>query len=94
MPTKSKVAITVRLEPKLARRIKKLAKKADRSASSMIAWILDDRIDIEESHIDAILVGMEEARRGEGMDAKEFFEQLLKETKGGRESNRRTKRSA
>lgn len=94
MPAKKKIAITVRLEPRLARRIKKLAKKADRSASSMIAWILEDRVAIEESHIDAILKGMQDIREGRFVDADEFFDHFERELKEKREGKGLRKRPA
>lgn len=76
MPAKNKVTISVRLEPALAKRMKKLAKAADRSVSWYIARIIEDRIDIEESHIKAIQEGMDAADNGQFVDLDEVFADL------------------
>ena len=94
MPAKNKVTISVRLEPALAKRMKKLAKAADRSVSWYIARIVEDRIDIEESQIKAIQEGMDDFREGRYMDAEEFFTQMDRETKEKRAAKHRRKRSA
>lgn len=94
MPAKKKVAITVRLEPKLARRIKKLAERADRSASSMIAWILEDRIADEERIVDGILRGLEDMRAGRYVEFEEFVEQMEQVIESKSPTRRNRKRSA
>ncbi|MCG3182609.1 MAG: hypothetical protein ICCCNLDF_00673 [Planctomycetes bacterium] len=76
MPAKNKVTISVRLEPALARRMKKLAKAADRSVSWYIARIIENRIDIEESQIKAILEGEAAADKGQFVDLDEVFADL------------------
>ncbi|MCB9933942.1 MAG: ribbon-helix-helix protein, CopG family [Planctomycetes bacterium] len=76
MPAKNKVTISVRLEPALAKRMKKLAKAADRSVSWYIARIIEDRIDIEESQIKAILEGEAAADQGQFVDLDEVFADL------------------
>ncbi len=88
MPAKKKVAITVRLEPKLARRVKKLAKDAGRSASSMIEWTLEDRIDDEEKIMKRLLEGMEQARKGQGMELHEAISDLKAQHGGGRRARK------
>lgn len=88
MPAKNKVTISVRLEPALAKRVKKLARKADRSASRLIARMLEDRIDIEESHVDAILEGEAAARRGEGLDLDEVAATLAAKRGGKRRARK------
>lgn len=76
MPAKNKVTISVRLEPALAKRMKKLAKAADRSVSWYIARIIENRIDIEESQIKAILEGEAAADKGQFVDLDEVFADL------------------
>lgn len=76
MPAKNKVTISVRLEPALARRMKKLAKAADRSVSWYVARIIENRIDIEESQIKAILEGEAAADKGQFVDLDEVFADL------------------
>lgn len=76
MPAKNKVTISVRLEPALARRMKKLAKAADRSVSWYIARIIENRIDFEESQIKAILEGEAAADKGQFVDLDEVFADL------------------
>ncbi|MCA8911923.1 MAG: ribbon-helix-helix protein, CopG family [Planctomycetes bacterium] len=88
MPARNKVTISVRLEPALAKRVKKLAKKADRSASKLIARMLEDRIDIEESHIDAILEGEAAARRGEGQDLEQVAAEIAARQRGKRRARK------
>lgn len=76
MPAKSKITISVRLEPALARRMKKLAKAADRSVSWYIARIIENRIDFEESQIKAIIEGEAAADKGQFVDLDEVFADL------------------
>lgn len=94
MPAKKKVTISVRLDPALAKRVKKLAKKADRSVSSLVEYILDDCIEYEEKVMQAIEKGREDIRAGRYMDAEEFFAQLEKEVAQKNARSRHSKRSA
>ena len=76
MASKDKVTISVRLEPALAKRLKRLAKSADRSVSWYMARIMEDRIEIEESHVAAILKGEAAAAAGLGQDLDTVAETL------------------
>jgi predicted transcriptional regulator len=78
MPTKRKT-VSVRLEPKLARRLAKLAKESERSMSWHINRLVEDNIDDLEKQLTRILRGLEQARRGEGEDAEVVFKRLFEE---------------
>ncbi len=76
MPTKKKT-VSVRLDPKLAKRLEALAKETERSVSWHINRIVEDSISSVEQHAAAVKVGLESARKGQGQDAEEFFAQLF-----------------
>ncbi|MCZ7607669.1 MAG: ribbon-helix-helix protein, CopG family [Planctomycetota bacterium] len=94
MPAKNKVTISVRLEPALAKRMKKLADATGRSASSLIEYILADRIEYEEYVVKAIQKGREDFKAGRYMEAEEFFRQWEAELAKKAEGSRRKKRTA
>jgi predicted transcriptional regulator len=94
MPAKKRTAITVRLDPAVARRLRKISASADRSVAWTAARILEEQVAIKESHLAAIRKGMQSAEEGRLMDAEEFFAQLDREKKERRENKTNRRRSA
>lgn len=60
--------VTVRVAPKVAKRLEKLAESMDRSKSYLAAEAIEEYLNIHEWHIEAIKQGMAEIDRGEVMD--------------------------
>lgn len=75
MPTNKKT-ISVRLDPKLAKRLEDLARKSERSVSWHVNRIISDTIDSVEAEVAAVLQGVEDVRAGRMRDAKEVLQQL------------------
>jgi predicted transcriptional regulator len=85
MPTKKKT-VSVRLDPKLAKRLEALAKETERSVSWHINRIVGDSITSVEEEVAAIKNALDQAKRGDGVDAFEFIQELMaKNAKGRRE---------
>jgi predicted transcriptional regulator len=85
MPTKKK-PVSVRLDPKLAKRLEALAKETERSVSWHINRIVGDSITSVEEEVAAIKNALDQAKRGDGVDAFEFIQELMaKNAKGRRE---------
>jgi predicted transcriptional regulator len=70
MPTRKKT-LSVRVDPKLARRLEKLARETDRSVSWHATKALNDYASMQEYMRTEIRLGLEEARRGELTDLAE-----------------------
>jgi predicted transcriptional regulator len=78
MPTKKKT-ISVRLDPKLAKRLEKLARDSERSVSWHINRLVEDNIDYVEEELAAIKRGMEDHKQGRHEDAETYFARLFAE---------------
>jgi predicted transcriptional regulator len=85
MPTKKKT-VSVRLDPKLAKRLEALAKETERSVSWHINRIVGDAVTSVEEEVAAVKNALEQAKRGDGRDAFEFIQELMaRNAKGRRE---------
>jgi predicted transcriptional regulator len=76
MPTKKKT-VSVRLDPKLAKRLDTLAKDSGRSVSWQINRLVEDNIDYLEYAIAAINEGLEDIRAGRTHDAEVVINEML-----------------
>lgn len=76
MPTKKKT-ISVRLDPKLARRLEKLAKNSERSMSWHINRLVEDNIDDLEERLAKINEGLADIEAGRGRDAEEVMAEMF-----------------
>jgi len=65
--------LTVRVAPEVARRLEKLARATKRSRSYLAAEAIEEYLAVQEWQVEAILAGIDEADRGEGVD----FERVL-----------------
>lgn len=78
MPTNKKT-VSVRLDPRLAKRLEALARKTERSVSWHINRMIDDNLPAVEAEVNAVLKGLEAVRAGRGEDAIEALERLKTE---------------
>jgi RHH-type rel operon transcriptional repressor/antitoxin RelB len=69
MPT---TTLTVRVDPDVAKRLEKLARATKRSRCYLAAEAIEEYLVVQEWQVEAILAGIDEADRGEGVD----FEQV------------------
>lgn len=76
MPTKKKT-ISVRLDPKLARRLEKLAKSSERSMSWHINRLVEDNIDEVEDRLAKIQEGLADFAAGRERDAEEVMAEMF-----------------
>ncbi len=60
--------VTVRVTPKIAKRLEKLAESMDRSKSYLAAEAIEEYLDLHEWQIKAIEEGIAAADRGELLD--------------------------
>jgi len=68
----STTALTVRVDTDVAKRLEKLAKSTKRSRCYLAAEAIEEYLAVQEWQVEAILAGIDEADRGEGID----FEQV------------------
>ena len=67
----STTTLTVRVRPEIAQRLGSLAQATKRTKSYLAAEAIEEYLAIQEWHVQAILDGIEEADRGEGVDLDE-----------------------
>jgi len=78
----STIAITVRVDSEMAKRIERLAKATKRSRSYLAAEAIEEYLAVQEWQVQAILAGLDEADRGEGVDfeqVKAFWERKIED---------------
>ena len=63
--------ISVRVAPQIARRLKKLATVTERSSSYLAAEAIEEYLNLQEWHIEAIREGIKAADRNDGADIEE-----------------------
>jgi predicted transcriptional regulator len=80
MPTKKKT-VSVRLDPKLAKRLEAMARTSRRSVSWQINRLVEDNIDYLEYAVNAINEGLEDIRAGRTHDAKDVLNEMLETMK-------------
>lgn len=74
--------VTVRVTPKIAKRLEKLAESMDRSKSYLAAEAIEEYLDIHEWQIKAIGEGIAAADRGETVsfeEVKKYWEKKLED---------------
>lgn len=64
----STIALTVRVDSEVAKRIDKLADATKRSRSYLAAEAIEEYLAVQEWQVQAIRAGVDEADRGEGVD--------------------------
>jgi len=64
----STATLTVRVDRQVARRLEKLAQATRRSRSFLAAEAIEEYLAVQEWQVQAILAGIDEADRGEGVD--------------------------
>ena len=67
----STITLTVRVRPEIAQRLGSLAQATQRTKSYLAAEAIEEYLAVQEWHVQAILDGIEEADRGEGVDLDE-----------------------
>jgi predicted transcriptional regulator len=63
--------LTVRIDERVARRLKKLATAVDRSSSYLAAEAIEEYLTLQEWQVEAIRQGLGEAERGAGRSLQE-----------------------
>ncbi len=63
--------LTVRVDERVARRLKRLATAVDRSSSYLAAEAIEEYLALQEWQVRAIQAGIREADRGEGASIQE-----------------------
>lgn len=61
-------SLTVRVDEAVAARLEKLARATRRSRSFLAAEAIEEYVTLQEWQVQAILDGLDQARRGEGAD--------------------------
>ena len=64
----STTTLTVRVAPDVAKRLERLAKATKRSRSYLAAEAIEEYLAVQEWQVQAILEGIAEADKGEGVD--------------------------